>query len=378
MGDIVQVRGKNPKGKLVTLDKSQPAQMSLFQTFLSDGDKYSNTIELYDAIPKYTVSRKLKRLRENGKYLPILERTFAYKERNTGEMVTYYVTIEPGRLKDQDDVEKEYYPTEREEFVEEALRKIAAADRLSGIYLDDHAGVQFTLKQLKKELAGQGHDMSLEKIVEALNICNKTHLSVKREDGANVLSAPIFPVAILPDRAAWLAAPRATCCYVQFNPLVTHSINHLTYRQFDYVTFMAYKSQLARWLHKRLSHNYINADYTNTYSLLASTMIRDSGTLNAHQFRDNISHIDAAVKELKEKRVLARYEKVIRHDRRGKKIEDVKYMLSPHYDFVAEMKAANKRQRVIGEEAQRSGHANTRLFKGGHSNSRKVVTQARG
>src|SRR5204863_6738817 len=46
--------------------------------------------------------------------------------------------------------EKEFYPTYREELIEEALRKIAC-DNLNGIYLDNAAGVQFTLYELKKE-----------------------------------------------------------------------------------------------------------------------------------------------------------------------------------------------------------------------------------
>jgi hypothetical protein len=37
------------------LAKTQPQQLALFQTFFPDdhNDHYSNTIELYDAIPKY-------------------------------------------------------------------------------------------------------------------------------------------------------------------------------------------------------------------------------------------------------------------------------------------------------------------------------------
>ncbi len=52
----VKVRGKDLNGKVVVLDKTLPNQLTLFQTFLPEEDpedKYSNTIELYDAIPKY-------------------------------------------------------------------------------------------------------------------------------------------------------------------------------------------------------------------------------------------------------------------------------------------------------------------------------------
>ena len=40
------VRGKDIKGAVVVLSKTQPQQLSLFQTFLPDDERYSNTIDL--------------------------------------------------------------------------------------------------------------------------------------------------------------------------------------------------------------------------------------------------------------------------------------------------------------------------------------------
>ena len=61
-------------GKERKLDKWQPGQLSLFQTFLPEDDKYSNTIELYDAIPKFSTKRLMlkKRIGPEGKevFLP--------------------------------------------------------------------------------------------------------------------------------------------------------------------------------------------------------------------------------------------------------------------------------------------------------------------
>ena len=39
-----RVEGKDIRGNVVTLKRTNPAQLSLFQTFLPDDDKYSNTI----------------------------------------------------------------------------------------------------------------------------------------------------------------------------------------------------------------------------------------------------------------------------------------------------------------------------------------------
>ena len=50
---------------------------------------------------------------------------------------------------------------------------------------------------------------------------------------------------------------------MQFHPLVTASINHISYRQYDYLTYMTYKHRLSRWLHKRPAHNYVQASMMN-------------------------------------------------------------------------------------------------------------------
>jgi len=97
------VRGTDIHGKAVILAKTQPQQLALFQTFFPDDhtDHYSNTIELYDAIPKYVTNPKLvDTMREGGKYLPLLERQFHHR----GEVFT--VTLRPARLKDREVVKK--------------------------------------------------------------------------------------------------------------------------------------------------------------------------------------------------------------------------------------------------------------------------------
>ena len=76
----IKVRGKDLQGNVVILDKTHPTQLALFQTFLPEEDaedKYSNTIELYDAIPKYFSNPKImEAMRENGKYLQHLSASF--------------------------------------------------------------------------------------------------------------------------------------------------------------------------------------------------------------------------------------------------------------------------------------------------------------
>src|ERR671931_491500 len=261
------VRGTDINGKAVVLAKTQPQQLALFQTFFpyDHNDHYSNTIELYDAIPKYITNPKLvDAMREGGKYLPLLERRFHHR----GEVFT--VTIRPARLKDRAGREKEYYPSPREELVEEALRKLAC-DRLNGVYLDNLVGVQFTLYELKQELKSRGHDIDLPRLIEALKIGNGVNMTVSHNDGKVVLQSSIFPVLLLGSKKDWLEHPKETRCYIQFHPFITQCISQLTYRQFDYGSYMSYTYRLSRWFHKKLAHNYTQAGLLQPYTIRIST-----------------------------------------------------------------------------------------------------------
>jgi hypothetical protein len=318
------------------LVRTQPKQLSLFQTFLPEtDDKYSNTIDLYDAVPKYFPTKHMAGRRESGKYLPILEREFEHR----GE--SFKLKIRPARIQYKDGQEREYYPSYREEIIEEALRKIAC-DRLNGVYLDDRAGVQFTLYALRKELWARGHALNLPDLLEGLKICNLASLSVQKADGTAIIQAPIFPVLLVASKDDWLQNPKEARCYVQFNPLVTASIDHLTYRQFDYLTYMSYKHRLSRWLHKRLAHNYIQAGLLSPYTIRMSTILRDSGAYQSKRGNNNAREIDNALEELKTKRVLMRFTKDIVRGPRNRLV-DIAYTLQPDMDFINEMKKANAR-----------------------------------
>ena len=58
-------------GKVISMTVTMPDQLSLFRTFLpaEDADSYSNTIELYDAMPKYFSSKK--RMAEERGSVPV-------------------------------------------------------------------------------------------------------------------------------------------------------------------------------------------------------------------------------------------------------------------------------------------------------------------
>jgi hypothetical protein len=338
-----KVRGKDIEGKVRVLEKTYPQQLMLFQTFLPEDasdDKYSNTIELYDAIPKYVTNPKLvDAMREGGKYLPLMKRHF----RHRGE--GYHVIIRPARLVDREGKEKEYYPGIREELVEDALRKLAL-EQFYGAYFDNQAGVQFTVYQLNKELQSLGHEFKRSSLVDALRICSGVLLTIAKEDGDLVMESPIFPLLLLRHKKDWVKHPKDTRCYVKFHPLVTQSISCLTYRQFDYASYMHYTHRLSRWLHKRLAHNYSQAGLLHPYTIRLSTILRDSGTHHSLRASNNVRQVEEALTELQERDIVMSLTRdVLRGPRHS--LVDITYTLLPTMTFIEEVKKANRRVKLL-------------------------------
>ena len=63
--------------------------------------------------------------------------------------------ITPATIKNAKGEEKAYYPSQREEIVEDAIRKIAIEK--GGVFIDGGAGVQFSIYELANELKKRGH-----------------------------------------------------------------------------------------------------------------------------------------------------------------------------------------------------------------------------
>jgi hypothetical protein len=364
-------------GTALALECTHPPEYNLFGNIVpsdyadyTSEDGYSNTIELYDAIPKYVSStRRMGVLRENGIYLKTLRREFQYGTEKHKRW--YKVEITPARLSDKQGNEKEYYPNQRVELVEEALRKIAC-DQLSAVYLDGFAGVRFTMYQLRKELASRGHTMNYPALIEALKIGHSAGMKLTLNDGGEI-NAPIFPVLALTKRHEWEEHGRNTRCFVQFHPLVTRSIDEITYRQFHYATGMQLKKPLSRWFFKRLSHVYRQASTKNNYRISHSTLVRDSGLVNATRMDDQIRDVCEALDELQGVNIGERRKarkKKVPYERPGRggvwivmhfalehrtgprgKIEEVIYTIQPSPIFAGLQVAANKRDSLIQQRA---------------------------
>jgi hypothetical protein len=320
-------------------------QYTLFTTFFGGAADLSNTIELWDAIPKYAVSPRTQNARRSqDNRLPVYEYRFIYATRRDGHRVetACRVALQPASIKIKDEY-VDFYPSTNEELVEEVIRKIFA-DQQCGLHDPNNAEswVRFSVQMVRKELQARGKTRNLDEIKRSIEILSKTHISIYLDDTNDaVYSAPILSDVTRVTRQTYLADTSITWV-ARLPALISKSVNELTYRQFNYRVLMSLSSQIARWLHKRLSHNYTNAGFMDPYEILFSTIQRDSGLLSYARTNDNLQTLEAALEELKTSRVLQSWQRVDER-RDGRKILDIKYCLNAHSDFIKDVKAANAR-----------------------------------
>lgn len=195
---------------------------------------------------------------------------------------------------------------------------------------------------IRKELQARGKTRNLDAIKRSIDILSKTHISLFLDDTDDpVYSAPILSDVTRVTRQKYLTDTSITWV-ARLPALISKSVNDLTYRQFNYGVLMSLSSQIARWLHKRLSHNYTNASFMDPYDILFSSIQRDSGLLTYTRTNDNLKVLETALAELQGSRILQSWERVDER-REGRKILDIKYALRAHSDFIKDVKAANAR-----------------------------------
>lgn len=339
------------KKKLPVADQEPVMQLGLFRNFLGDRvDDLSNTILLWDLIPKYSISRQTQdKMRDDKGNLPLRQVSFKHQG------AEFIATIQPAMIQiknhDGEFETKSYYPSATEELVEEALRKLAADQNLQGgFYIEANpipkTGVMFTLYQLQEELKKHGHTRSVNELKQSLEVLSGSLITIS---GTTIDSSEIYnrrspylagldsvtkkDLSIDPSRK-WVA---------HFHPMVSQGIGSLNYRQYNYSKLMDYTTQLSRWIQRYLIHKYTFASLYKKFSIQFSTIKRDSGMLDQYtRQRAAIQKCDESLDELVKANVLTGYEREEVTGSRGK-IYDVTYQLTASPEFIKEAKAANKR-----------------------------------
>jgi hypothetical protein len=331
-------------------------QLDLFQNFLANTqdkrEALSNAVDLWDSIPRYSISRvRMNSMRTSEGFLAVIELPFRYRGKDL------IATIYPAQVKGKDGKRNSYYPSAREELVEHALRKISL-EQSSGFFDQPsyRSGVRFSLYQLRKELEQQGHSLRYDELIEALDILSLSSIEIEgiNDNGEELFARSTYLAALSGVKRKEYETDHAARWTAQFHPLVTQSIDQVTYRQFNYQRLMKCSTQLSRWLIGQLVLKYTQATVGNSFEMRYTTIRRDSALLNGYgRERDAVAALDAAWEELKTLGALIVINKTEQRGSR-KKLEEVIYTVFPSPEFSAEQKAANRRQIDANDRGNKS------------------------
>lgn len=322
--------------------------MDLFTTLLcntnDERDCLSNTIDFWDTLCRYSTSvSDMNELRTPDGYLPPLETELRY----AGQ--AYKIKITPALIDDIDGITRAYYPSATEELIEDILRKISC-EQGQGFYNKEKmvAGVVFSIYQIRLELKKRKKTRSHQEVLRSLDILSKSHIEISLVNGKGVTKSAYLSSLSSVSKQDYKTDPDAKWV-ASFHPLVAQSINTLSYRQFNFDKMMMQKSQLSRWLHKKLSNTYTNAALDTPYNILFSTIEHESKMLDQKRNADSIRKLEKSFEELKENRVITNaIRERVNYERGSGKgrpvIKDILYKIYPHPLFVKEVKASNKRK----------------------------------
>ena len=330
--------------------KSYPKQLGLFELKIGNERFFSNTIAFWDMIPKFYYGKMNRTLQNQGKKtesysLPLLEREVYYKLDET----KYSITITPAIIKKKDKKDGKikpmaFYPSTREELVEDVLRKFLAEGK--GCFYNNHASISFSLRDIYQELKKNKHTYSLTEIKEALEILNKTHIEAKSERG-NGTEMECSGNMLIFLAIATKNNTEQTKCIAQFNPFVTKSIQEMTFRKYDYTKCIQYQTPLARYIHKRISHQYKQSSVGQPYTIKQSTLLNDSGYNIDKELRKCRIQVETALEELKTSGTIASYsfEDIIEKKNVRKTAVDYKIFIFPSEKFTSDIINANIKEK---------------------------------
>ena len=307
--------------------KTKPEQLDLFSfnnIYVDKREQYSNTVELYDILPKY-IHDDIEKYRTKEGLLKPITRKFKFRKQ---DMI---LNVSPAYIFDK---EKAYYPSQREEIIEDVLRKLAT-DCERNEFLDDRLSVRFTLYELWKELKKIRHEYNYSQIRESLEILAKTNIEIRTADGKVSFSSNMFETLgqvnineNTKDGNVSEEYSKNLVYFVRFNSLVSESIKNKTWRVINYEQCMRYRKAISRWLHKRISHMFLVGNIETPFNILLSTIIRDSGMKSYDLISGNIRQVEDCIKEMMKIGSIKKYkiEKIFSETKKNK-IEDAKFYL---------------------------------------------------
>jgi len=282
---------------------------------------FSNTIEIYDLVGKYVYNKKCKTLKQaTAKQTHLIRHTVV-------NGLSIKVTLTAASMENAF-----VFPGAREEIVEDVLRKLAT-ERRSNAYQDaakqKFVGLNFTLYEVFNELKRIGKTYSYTEIKEALLVMHKSNLSIESEDKALLLSSTLLPILTIKERNK---------SFVCFHPMISDSIETLTYRRYNYLKSFEFKSHYTRQFYKRLCHRWIQASPTKPYNIKLSTLVESNK--NASSVAKDKNLYIKCLNELVATDILSHYKAETKKE--GRKIIDWLFILYASETFTQQIRSNNK------------------------------------
>ncbi len=302
-------------------------QLGMWEVF--DSAK-TNMVALYDLAPRFVFY-----MRGEVEKRKVIEREFSHRGKR------YRITLKPTQIAQGDGTFRECYMGEREQIVEEVIRRLASNRSRLTLHAGNKVRFPFTLNEVRRELERVQHSYRLEEIREAITLLNEVRMTIGEVDSRRsaLLSAPAFPVMGM--RKKDDDDDRET--FVEFNPLVADAIRTLGFQQAPYDLVMATRDPVARWLIKRI-WSEIGASDDPLHQMTAMEIRRDSGMPEWKATRNQLSRITDAVHSLRGFGILDEVD--VEEHKRGQRKEDITFTMTVSANFMGQA----RRSKAIAQE----------------------------
>lgn len=313
-------------------DDLEHRQMALFASATSE--RTTNTIHLYDIAPKFTYS---------GRELNVAESAFRQRTMKVAN-VEYVVEVQAARIQHKTGEEVLIYPGEREECIEDSLRKLATSG--NGVFINGEAGVRFTLYELRADLQKHKHTYSWPQLREGLYVLRRAGLRITNKKTGESWEEGFLSRLVEGGKRSSENGYKYELWYASFHKLVTKSITDLSYRQMNYPRLMSIPGQLAKYIYKRMVSVYIYADLEKPYQPTLVQLMEESGRGMSPEMKNNIKAMNRALEQLKCEGAILHAEE---HERTkaGRKVVNIRYNIYPTPTLVNEIIEANKKQKEL-------------------------------
>jgi hypothetical protein len=302
-----------------------PAQFGMFQLLERD---QTQMVALYDIAPRFVFMVDQREGSEGNRKM--IEREFSFAGSR------YRITLTPARIKNEQGVIEDEYLSERDQVVEEVIRRLATTPGRLALFPGNKVRFSFTNYEVRQELKRLNHTFSHAEVNKSIMRLNKANMSIEFLDapGSPTVSAAAFPVA-----AVRRGIGAETMSFVEFHPLVADAIRLLRFQSVHYETLMRISDPVSRWLYKRL-HIQIAVNGGAIQSISATDIRRDCGLLEWKKSRNQFSRLTSSVEKLMKVGMIDHLEAIPVLD--GRKIIDVNYTMAASAEFMGSVHASNR------------------------------------